>query len=81
MSIPLVCGLAALTMAGIVLFGRRDDPDRPRRRHRHVPGLPDDGWDDPLQDWEWERIRWMEAYYSDTAHDPMTCKNAARRRK
>lgn len=31
MSIPLVCGLAALTITGIVLFGRRDDPDRGRR--------------------------------------------------
>ena len=31
MSIPIVCALAALTMAGIVLFGRRDDPDKTRR--------------------------------------------------
>lgn len=79
MSIPLVCGLAALTMAGIVLFGRRDDPDRPRKRHRDVPGLPDDG--DPLECGEWDEFERIEAFYADTADDPMTSKSAPRRRR
>ena len=77
MSIPLVLGLAAITMAGIVLSGRRDDPDRTRRTRRDVPGLPDDG--DLLHCWEWDELDRIEAFYADTAHDPMTARNAPRR--
>lgn len=77
MSIPLVLGLAAITITGIVLFGRRDDPDRTRRRHRDTPGLPGGG--DLLQPWEWDEIDRIEAFYADTAHDPMARRNTARR--
>ena len=78
----LALALAALTAAGLVHAGRIGDPDRTRRCKCEGcrTGLPDDG--DPLEDWEQEWIRWIEACYRATAHDPMTrSKNAARRSK
>lgn len=75
---PLVIVLAAVTITGIVLFGRRDDPDRGRRRH-DVPGLPDDGG--PLHPWEWDEIDRIQAFYAENAHDPVTGKSAPRRGK
>ncbi len=73
---PLALVFAAVTMTGIVLFGRRDDPDRIRKRHPAVPGLPDDG---EMEPWHWDEWDRIEAFYADTAHDPMTARNAPRR--
>lgn len=77
----LALALAALTVAGLVHVGRLNDPARTRRCKCEGcrAGRPDDG--DPLEDWEWEWIRWIEACYRATAHDPMTRKSAARRGK